>query len=78
MDASALINRLTAIAADHDLAADRLYRRAERGGIYASEQRSEAGGKRNDAVFLRQLAESLERGQQDELAGIAERIHGHG
>lgn len=66
MDAGDVIARVRAIATDYDLEADHLYAKARRGGVCASATQSEATGKRNDAAFLRQLADALEDGRVDD------------
>lgn len=61
MDTAATVNRLRAIATDHDLEADSLFRKARAGGPTTAIVGSEAVGKRNDAEFLRQVADDLEQ-----------------
>lgn len=69
-DPRTVINRLTAIATDFDLEADRLYERARRSkDVLASAHRSDASGKRRDAAFLRDVAEGIEQ-QEDRMATI--------
>ena len=66
MDAGDVTARVRAIATDYDLEADRLYAKARRERIGSSITQSEATGKRNDACFLRQLADALEDGRADD------------
>lgn len=62
MDANT-VNRLRAIATDHDLEADALYRKARGKSMYTSTYQSEATGKRSDAEFLRDLADKIEESE---------------